>query len=545
MAKFKTLDQVKKEFLLRSKGGDRLGLHQTRLSDIDTYSNIVERLLDTDYNRTAGFSFTELMEAISLVAENYGSADYYRQIQNDSKAMKVDESLIRGVEGEENFWAVNEDLNPATSAQAPYPVPSIALTLYQYEKAVIPYLCHQFDLKGNRGLVYYQRITSESTKGNITTGDLLGSPKEMSKQPLDFAGTRNVTKEEVASLTSGTSTYTYTLAVKPIQPGSLVLNIEGMAGYFKDFAQQGAPEEVALYSVGGNLGTAVVNLKTGELTIDMAVAPATSGDKIYATYCADIETIEGGKANIAKAQFTLDSKQLEAEDFSIFTETSIYQEALSKAIFGLDWNSQVDEGLAALYNKEVANKIVSEIEDAIPEGSIGTHSLNKISGGNNDLFNVQFISVVMGKLGKMITAASGIGNNKLAALVINIDVLPIMRALPKFTAANADFEEVMGGMYLAGLYDGMPVIVGFPIPKADGTDAVFLGSGEVIGIYKGKKDFLTPYCWGTFILPIIRDIFDQDNLAVNRKQLISSAAGKVVAENLAAKITITDINTVI
>ena len=136
----------------------------------------------------------------------------------------------------------------------------------------------------------------------------------------------------------------------------------------------------------------------------------------------------------------------------------------------------------------------------------------------------------------MITKASGIGNNKLAALVINVDVLPIIKALPKFTAANADFEEVMGGMYLAGLYDGMPVIVGFePV----------LASGEVMGIYKGKKDFLTPYCWGTFILPIIRDIFDQDNLAVNRKQLISSAAGKVVAENLASKITITGIENIL
>jgi hypothetical protein len=103
----------------------------------------------------------------------------------------------------------------------------------------------------------------------------------------------------------------------------------------------------------------------------------------------------------------------------------------------------------------------------------------------------------------------------------------------------------MGGMYFAGLYDGMHVIVGFPITDAAGN-AVALGSGEVVGIYKSKtKDFLTPYCWGTFILPIIRDIFDQDNLAVNRKQLISSAAGKVVAENLASKITITDIEDVI
>ena len=537
MAKFNNLEQVKKEFLLRSNGGDRLKLHQTRYTDLDKYAPIVERLLDTDYNRTSGFSFTELMEAVSLISENYSSGDYAAAIRNDKMAVKLDESLGREITGENNFWAISEALDTATTAQAPYPVPSIALTTYQYEKSVLPYLCHQFDLKGNRGLVYYQKITAENAKGNIKAGDLLGSPKEMSAQPLDFVGTKNIEKEELGTLTTGGTEVSATLKYFPIQPGSLVINIEGMKGYFKDFAQEGNPEVAALYPVGGDLGKATINYKTGEVKIELAEAPATSGGAVFATYARDIETIEGGKANMARAQVSLESKQLEAEDFSVFTETSIYQEALSKAIFGLDWNSQVDEALAALYNKEVANKIVAEIKAEIPEESIKTHSLNKISGGNNDLFNVQFISVVMGNLGKLITAASGIGNNKLSALVINIDVLPIMRALPKFTASNADFEDVMGGMYLAGLYDGMPVIVGYdPI----------LTEGEVLGIYKSKnKDFLTPYCWGTFILPIIRDIFDQDNLAVNRKQLIASAAGAVVAERLAAKYTITDIASVI
>ena len=537
MAKFNNLEQVKKEFLLRSNGGDKLRLHETRFSDLDKFAPIVERLLDTDYNKVSGFSFTELMEAVSLVADNYSSADYANAIKRDPQAIKLDESIGRIAEGENNFWAISEALDTATTAQAPYPVPSIALTTYQYEKAVLPYLCHQFDLKGNRGLVYYQKITAENAKGNINAGDLLGSPKEMSKQPLDFVGTKNIEKEELGTLATGEADITATLAYKPIQPGSLVINVEGMQGYFKDFAQEGNPEVAALYSVGGDLGKATINYKTGEVQIELAAAAVTSGGKVFATYARDIETIEGGKANMARAQVSLESKQLEAEDFSVFTETSIYQEALSKAIFGLDWNSQVDEALAALYNKEVANKIVAEIKAAIPEESVKSHSINKISGGNNDLFNVQFISVVMGNLGKLITAASGIGNNKLSALVINIDVLPILRALPKFTASNADFEDVMGGMYLAGLYDGMPVIVGYdPI----------LTSGEVMGIYKSKnKDFLTPYCWGTFILPIIRDIFDQDNLAVNRKQLIASAAGAVVAERLAAKYTITDIDDIL
>lgn len=538
MTRFNTLDQVKKEFLLRSNGGDRLKLHQTRLSDLDNYSVVVERLLDTDYNKTSGFSFTELMEAVSLISDNYGTNSYVQAFKNDSKAMKIDESLVKEATGEDNFWACSEALDSATTAQAPYPVPSIALTTYQYEKAVIPYLCHQFDLKGNRGLVYYQKITAANSKGNIKDKDLLGSPKDMSKQPLAFVGTKNVEKEQVASMATSTKDYNYTLANHPVQAGSLVINVEGLAGYFKDFAQtDNDPEVVALYSIGGDIGQATLNRTTGEVVINLKNNPGSEGGKIYASYRRDIETTEGGKANMAHAQVSLDSKQLEAEDFSVFTETSIYQEALSKAIFGLDWNSQVDEALAALYNKEVADKIVAEIKAAIPAGSIKTHALDKTTGGNNDLFNVQFISVVMGLLGKLITAASGIGNNKLSAIVINIDVLPIMRALPKFVAANADFEEVMGGMYLAGLYDGMPVIVAYdPI----------LATGEVVGLYKSKtKDFLTPYCWGTFILPIIRDIFDQDNLAVNRKQLISSAAGAVVAEKLASKITITGIESVI
>ena len=538
MAKFENLEQVKKAFLLESNGSDRLPRHNTRFSDIDKYSTIVERLLDTDYNKVSGFSFTELMEAISLVAENYGSADYANAVRRDSKAVKLDESIGRTIEGESNFWAISEALDTATTAQAPYPVPAINLTTKKKKKSVLPYLCHQFDLKGNRGLVYYQKITAENSKGNIEAGDLLGSPKEMGKQPLDFAGTKIIEKEEIGTLATGEIELPPTeLKYHPIQPGSLVITVEGMKGYFKDFAQEGNPEVAALFPVGGDLGKATINYQTGEVSIELSEAPATSGGGVFASYRRDIETIEGGKANMARAQVSLESKQLEAEDFSIFTETSIYQEALSKAIFGQDWNSMVDEALAALYNKEVANKIVAEIKAEIIPESIATHSINKITGGNNDLFNVQFISVVLGKLGAMITKASGIGNNKLSALVINIDMLPIFRALPKFTASNADFEEVMGGMYLAGLYDGMPVIVGYePV----------LASGEVIGLYKSKnKDFLTPYVWGTFILPIMRDIYDQDNLAVNRKQLIASAAGAVVAERLAAKYTITDLDAIL
>ena len=241
---------------------------------------------------------------------------------------------------------------------------------------------------------------------------------------------------------------------------------------------------------------------------------------------------------------TLDSKQLVAENFGVQIDTNVYQEALSRAMFGLDWNTEVDNALATLYNKEIANKIVTEIKAKIPAMSLATHDIsNGIKdatnhlGGNNALFNTQFIAVVLGKLRKLIANASGNMIQKVSALAINIDVLPIIQALPGWEEANAMFEEAQGGMVLVGTFKGIPVIVGFdPI----------LTQGEVVAIYKSAtRAFLAPYAFGQFILPIIRDVYDPNNLAINHKQLIASAAGDVVAERLAAKLTITGIDDVI
>ena len=50
MAQFKTVEDVKQAFLVRSNGSDAISNHAgIRYSDIDKHAHIVERLLDTDY----------------------------------------------------------------------------------------------------------------------------------------------------------------------------------------------------------------------------------------------------------------------------------------------------------------------------------------------------------------------------------------------------------------------------------------------------------------------------------------------------------------
>lgn len=542
MAKFRTVEDVQKVFRMRANGSDRLEQHAGfRFEDIQKLAPIVEQLLDTDYNKISGFSFSEICEAISHMQTQFGTSLYAQDCRNHS--VGVSEALYQGVDlsqCEDNFFsAVSEAFEATTAQQAPYPVPSISFVTYRYEKSVLPFLCHLFDLRGNRGLVYFQKITAVNGLGNIAKDDVLGDPRNMPKQPVGFATTR-IPAEALGTLTNGAAEFTATLAHVP-QPGTLIISIDGHTGFFQDFQAEKAKDGIAILTpVAENLGNATFDYNTKELNIVLAEAAAAEGLQVKAQYNRDVETKEGGQERQAKFTMTVEAEHLVTENVSIYTETNLYQEALSRAIFGLDWNLEVDKAMAMIYNKEMANKVVSEIRDEIPVENILTHditsTLNTTGTGDNKLFNVQFLPLIFGKMTKAVTKTSGIGIHRFATYVVNIDVLPIIEALPKFNKATGNMEDQMGGMFLAGTLDDVPVICC--------PDESILKSGEVVGLYKSQaQDFLAPYVLGTFMDPVIRDIFDQDNLAINKKQMIATIGGKNIAPNLTAKLNITNIDT--
>ena len=541
MAQFKTIEDVKRMFRSKANGGDTIERHAGfRYSDIDKHAPIVEQLLATDYNKISGFSFSEICEAISHLQTQFGSNTYLRDCLNNR--CQVSEAMYNGIDlskCEDNYYSVvSEAFEGTTAQQVPYPVPSISFVTYRYEKSVLPFLCHLFDLRGNRGLVYFQKIQSTNGLGNIAAGDVLGDPRNNPKQPVGYAST-HIPAEALGTLTQGSADFTATLAHVP-QPGTLVITIAGHDGYFQDFQAEKAHADgiAVLTPVAENLGYATFNYADKTLTIKLAEAAAVEGMEVKAQYNRDVETKEGGQERQAKFTMEVEAKHIVTENISIFTETNIYQEALSRAIFGLDWNAEVDKAMGMLYNKEMANKVVSEIREVIPAKNIVQHditaTLNTTGTGDNKLFNVKFLAGVLGLLKKRIAISAGLPINRFSTFVINIDLLPVFEMLDKFKSANALNEDQMGGMFLAGIYDGTPVVCAYePI----------VAPGEIIGLYKAQtQDFLTPYVLGTFMEPVIRDIYDQDNLAINKKQMIATIGGECIAENLAAKLVVTGID---
>ena len=550
--KFKTVEDVKKAFRTVAAGADTLPRHGGfRYGDIDKHSAVLEEILDSDYNKISGFSRSEIFEAVSHLQTQFGTNAYLSDCR--ANRVPVSESLYEGVtlsECEDNYYSVCEAFEATTAQQAPYPVPSISFVTYRYEKTVLPFLCHLFDLRGNRGLVYFQKITAVNSLGTIEKGDELGRAGRMPAQPNAFA-TTHIVNEEIGELNDGVAEYEFELKFVP-HPGTLIVTLDGHTGYFQDFQAEKAQDNKGILTpVGEALGFATVEYPTeaeqaagkkAKVKINLAVAGA-AGLKVRADYNRDVETHQGGVERQARFTMSVEAEHIVTENISIFTETNLYQEALSRAIFGLDWNDEVDRAMAMIYNKEMANKVITEIREKIPATNLLTHDITSTLAlpggtatgtGDNKIFNVQFLAIVMGALNKVINKSSGIDARRFTTFVVNIDVLPIFEGMDKYTQTTVDQEDQMGGMFLAGTYDGIPVVAGYdPI----------IPEGEVIGLFKSKsQDFLTPYVLGTFMDPVIRDIYDQDNLAINKKQMIATIGGKNMAPQLTGKLTIAGIN---
>ena len=171
--KFKTVEDVKKAFRTVAAGADTLPRHGGfRYGDIDKHSAVLEEILDSDYNKISGFSRSEIFEAVSHLQTQFGTNAYLSDCR--ANRVPVSESLYEGVnlsDCEDNYYSVCEAFEATTAQQAPYPVPSISFVTYRYEKTVLPFLCHLFDLRGNRGLVYFQKITAVNSLGTIEKGD--------------------------------------------------------------------------------------------------------------------------------------------------------------------------------------------------------------------------------------------------------------------------------------------------------------------------------------------------------------------------------------
>ena len=520
--KFKTVADIEQVFLSESKGADVLRVPQTgleysaRLSDIQgPLKEAAEYLLSADYNIHTGWGFSEIMEALSLVARETPS-----KYLSDCSAHK---------------GTINENFYGTTQALQQFPIMNKQITLYQYDSTVLPNLAHMFSLNSNRALVPYMTLRATNDQGDVLKDDVIASPRDFSKQTTNFVGTR-MEQIEVGVTVIAEDTIDIIIPNAPILPQSLTINVEGYTGIYLKDESTSVSGITYLLNINGKIGECQIDLNTGLGTLVLATAATASGLKVLANYNRDVQTLEGGTNNQARVTPVLETVLLQAEDFSVHAPLTLHNEVLAQNFLGINMSDQLDDMLFAIYNREVANKLVASISNKIPVGSVGEYNIEpNVNTGDNRAWTTAFFQTQIGRIKQMIAKASGIPNARLTTLVANVDVIPVLEYSEKFKSVEAG-ENFMGGMAIVGTWDGMPVIQAYdPI----------VPSGQIIGIYKSKKNpFLTPAVFGSFILPIVREVFDPNNLSIKRKQMISSAGYDVVCKNLASKINIVGLDTI-
>ncbi len=514
MARFKNIKQIQEEFECKRVGLTVPYHESVRYEDIERNAETIQYLLESDYNTISGWEFGQLLEAVSHFNSNCDFVDY------------------------KNKSGINESFAGTLQALTPTPILNQGLVSYQYTNSVLPYLVYMFDMKGsNRAYAYYAKLKANKTVGTTTSGDTLADVKSIGNQTTDYIGTR-VDNKEVATTVSGDSTYTLNLGFAPIKPQTLIITIDGVTGSLKDMTSGSTGGTAYLTNIDGNVGTAVADLDAGTVELTLTNAPTQTGVSIKASYNRDVETVDADTNNLAEVVPEIEAVDLQAEDFSVKTKLTLQQERAFASIFGGNWNSVVEDMLGYIYNREIANRVTKDIKDNLDSGSIITHDVTSTTNtGDNRLFNAKFIDYPIRKLNSVITKQSGIPVSKSSTYVVNQETLPILQGHSKFKGVDAN-EENMDGMYLAGSFDGIPVVAT--------PENTILTSGEIMTLFKSKKQqFLTPAVFGNFILPVVRSVYDYRNMSMNHKQLIASAATKVVAEKLASKLTLNGINTII
>lgn len=514
VVKIQSVQDIKNEFLARCGGQHVLEMYpkvQAQNFEDPYVVEGLEAVIGSDVHQNFGFVFEQFMDITSTLISNS-----YKTYKSESQ--------------------ISEDFSGTIQAMSPTPQLSQGLVLYQYTNSVIPYLAHMFDMKGsNRAFAYFMKLVAKNSVGDVTANDLLASPKTISKQATSFLGTK-YGPTEVDVTVAGQVDYVINLPYAPVAPQTLVITIDGVTGSFQDLTTGTVDGMAYLTPVGGDLGSCHADLNTGEVTIALSTAPLANGVSIKATFNRDAQTEAAATTNIAEVSLELENVPLVAEDFSVKTNINIQQEALYRAIFGGDWNQTADDMLGAIYNKEIGNRILKDLNAAIPAASAFTRDLTAQS--QEALFSLKAATYSISNIDVKIANASGNQISAATTYAISQDVKPVLEGLDKFTAYESFDESQMGGPALVGTYRNRPVV-------ASPTTTV-LPSGTVLGLHKSKKQaFLAPAVFGNFMLPVIRNIYNYDNSAAQNKQLISMAAEKIVAENLVAKATFTGIGDLI
>ena len=327
-----------------------------------------------------------------------------------------------------------------------------------FGKSVIPYIASEQVIDEVQGLVYFENIIANTTRGkNIQKGDVLGrAAGAPDKYPQGYAGEMVYGEPADGVTTNGTQKdFEFRLTYGPVRPNYVKI-IAGNVTAIDDGKQN-------LIGVGV---TGTVNYATGDVTISFATAPAAD-TAVVANYATNFEL-----GQLPSITTELDSKFVRANVYGLQTDTSI----IASFMMGKRFSFNLQERAVQILQEQILNEITTEllmkIEAAVVENNLDETAFSTaIPAGVSQQAHFNAVDYTFGVIAQKMAQRSGKGT---------LSVLLAGPGVCAFLTQNAKFKRIGEATAFAtvyGVYDNTTIVIRCP-QLTDENAGYFLYKGE-------------------------------------------------------------------
>lgn len=348
-------------------------------------------------------------------------------------------------------------------------------------------------LLGQADIIYYERLTATSTRGNVVAPKTL---EDTLKAPEVYAdGYANAGLTVVLGNTTAATNVKFTagLSSVPVQPRTTIVTITAQSGG----AQSVARDVDGNGTLAGDKFYGTVDYETGDVEI-FAKDAFTSGDQVTAFYATDIEA----EGNIAKVNTDLDYKLVTAQPHALQAEVGLFKQYEANKRLGINAMDRTAEKLIQEMGRETSTRLINLAAANIGAGT-EQWSSTVPTGDTWPVYKLGYKDVLV-DASTDIYRSAGRGSGNCYIADINGDKM--LRKLPGFVDGGMD---VIQGAVYSGTFEGKPEVLAPMI--ADGGAAT--KTGTVINIFKSKQAWDGALVLGVY-MPIvsIKDIANAQNI---------------------------------
>jgi hypothetical protein len=382
-------------------------------------------------------------------------------------------------------------------------LPNVALDIVtaSYGSSIIPLICSTQPIDEQRGIVYFKETKSQTTRGNVTEGDVLSTPwRAPDAYPRGFSN-ENI-PVSLGNFEDGITSYTGTISgissSNPIRPNSF--RVKTTSAYLATEAQDDGKGNFFGVGIQGT-----INYSTGEWAIQLLDDPGATVP-VTASYGQDFE----GGAPYPRIIPQNNSTDIEAQIFVLGSEVGMFKAYAMKKRFGSIAEDEMITDLTNAMTAEIGNTLIYMLEQNVTGPTVTwnrTHSGYSWAEHKLELKD----SILLSESNILQNA----GRGNVSVIIAGSVASATLAMLPGFqrTEVNAS------GPALYGTLDGISVIRS---PQSN--------PNRILTIYKGTSMFDAAVVYAPYMPLFVSNTLPVPNNVLQRQGIACVWAGmKVVA----------------